>query len=110
MSMLDHECSEPCFMCGRPYDAFRHIHLAPDHQGPLPREGEAIQGRQIVLCVPCLAEISRTLAPVCAAYARGGYAFDAYRKRTRGGRSGIPLPKWLEEAMRDIMQQQDDAD
>lgn len=112
-----HTCDKVCFMCDRPHDTFRHIHLAPDHPGQ-PQPGEAVQGRELVLCIPCLAGLSSALSGMLSAYLSGGSAFDAYaRKRARRHRSqqgeGTPLPKFvrdvLDEMMRGDMSDDDDG-
>lgn len=103
----DHKCDKRCFMCDRPSDVFRHVHLAPDHTGPPPAAGEAAEGRELVLCVPCLASLSSHLSQALLAYLNGGHLFDRYarrrarRHRDRSGES-TPLPKYVLDVLEDM--------
>lgn len=113
MANDDHNsCQHKCFMCERPWDTFKHVHLTPDTKGP-PAEGTAVEGRNMVLCFPCLSGLSQACEPLLRAYANGGYIFDTYaqkhmkRGRLMGGPSGggTPLPKYMEQILDDLARQ-----
>lgn len=105
-----HTCDKHCFMCDRPNDVFRHVHLAPDHAGPPPAGGEAADGRELVLCIPCLAALSNHLGQALLAYLNGGHLFDRYaRRRARrrrdqqaDGGGDTPLPKYARDVLEDM--------
>lgn len=113
----DHECNLLCFMCQRPWDTFRHVHLTPDVDIPKVDEDN---GRELVLCIPCMAHVATHLAPVLSAYMQGGISFDTYEHRVgrveekgRGGRGRgrrTPMPKYIEDIMGEIQKQMDDND
>lgn len=104
-------------MCERPWDTFKHIHMAPDMLMP-PKDGEAYTGPEVVLCIPCLANISQALHTMLNAYSGGAYMFDSYAvrymqskgQRRQGPGPGVPMPKWMEPLIQEMREAQGEGD
>lgn len=116
--MPDHPhdgCDKRCFMCERPWDTFKHIHMAPNMLTP-PKGGEVYTGPEVVLCIPCLANVSQALHTMLSAYSGGAYIFDTYsilRMQSMGRRQepgpGNPLPKWMEPLIQEMRESQGES-
>jgi hypothetical protein len=109
-----HTCACLCYMCGRPNDTFRHVHLPhTDEKGEqLNKDGEAT----VVLCIPCVARLSNALNLPIMAYIQGGSVFDRYGRdhaqrlqgRNQGRGQGSQAPQWATDVLKEIEEQQDD--
>lgn len=102
-----HNCACLCYMCGRPNDLFRHVHLPhmDEHGEMLNKDGEPT----VVLCIPCIARLQNALNLPIVAYVQGGSVFDRYgrdqaqRANRRG--QGMQVPQWAIDVLREIDQQ-----
>lgn len=107
-----HKCEKTCFVCERGYDVFSHVHVQPIAAYP---HLESYDGPELVICIPCIAELSGMLDRPITAYRAGGHVFDAWAraKRREFGRgksdsaSGIPVPPWLADVLNDILSNQE---
>lgn len=103
------QCNKHCYMCDRPSDTFKHVHLPCEAEDGTPIGGHG----DLVICIPCLSAMSHGLSTLISAYLSGGSFFDTYaqkraRRRQRG--DGTPMPKYMEDLLRDLLEASGDDD
>lgn len=109
---MTHNCDKRCFVCERGYDTFSHVHIQPLAAYPHTADYD---GPELVICIPCIAELATAMARPIIAYNQGGCVFDQWGRKSKqkargGGGGGTQAPPWLKDLLDEMERQMGSGD